>query len=792
MITTPTLNLQSLFKSVDKMIETVTGSFSKSDKTMSSSSGLKIMKSLDKEFKNPSSAINGALAKGLEHPLTRGFSTFAYTLKASIRSYTTRMSSVVSGVIRTVFGKLVSDLEPLIESFKATMEFVRNMVLVPAKILSINIFNNATKTIGSIYTYLKERFTKNPVLVEMKKEFTLQNKQRKLFRQKKWFLRKIEWNTRHLNENTILSHINFISAFKRGVERRKNVKIARLFNVGGIIDTVGEVASAGVGIASTVTKVDGSILGGVNSLFQGLGNIIGMFGAPGKIIGTVIKVLPFVLGLVLFKGLWTMFKETEIGGWINDNIFVPFGKWFDKNKSDFYDMGKSIGKDIFNAVFHPEKYEAEKKEKQISELQEKINKGYDGLGDNPSIEEVRKRTAVIQSTAQLKRQKEAEVNALKNVTKSKETGTSIVKGTAAGGLVGGLAAMVVGGATGASVGSVAPVVGTLIGAGVGIAIAGYGIYKSKKELENVEQENYQNGGISNKIVPSLVMPGEYVIENATKKYSNDFIDNINNGIIKKYESGGLVSPSVSNVVTSNFGPRNTGLKGASTYHKGIDLRAPMGSPIKAIQNGVVVGTNNTWGKIAVKHSDGSISSYLHLSSIGVNRGENVQKGQRIGAAGKTGPIPGMAPHLHLSIQSPNGAYLNPFNVLSSSGIPLQQKGVNTPSTDMMYAQTGSSVGTNKPSDGLSSSTGTSISDMFKNAIFSSAELSGTTKDSGVTSLESAKAVLNGEIDRRIKENKLKLAQNRKKNNVSVVAVSGDNNQNVVSSPVPIFKTAFGV
>jgi cold shock CspA family protein len=290
------------------------------------------------------------------------------------------------------------------------------------------------------------------------------------------------------------------------------------------------------------------------------------------------------------------------------------------------------------------------------------------------------------------------------------------------------------------------------------------------------------------------MPGEYIVENAAEKYGEDFINDINKGIIKKYKSGGLVLPGVSNVVTSNFGPRRTGLKGASTYHKGIDLRAPMGSPIKAIQNGTVTGINNTWGKVSIRHSDGSTSSYLHLSSIGVNKGENIQQGQRIGAAGKTGPIPGMSPHLHLSLQSPNGAYLNPLDVLMANGVPLQQKNGNVPSTDTMYAQTDTS-GANTPSafGPSTSSTGLSISDMFKNAVFSSAELSGTTKNSDITSLESAKSILNGEIDKRLKENRLKIAQNRKKNNnVSIASVSGDNNQSIVSNPVPIFKTAFGV
>lgn len=154
-----------------------------------------------------------------------------------------------------------------------------------------------------------------------------------------------------------------------------------------------------------------------------------------------------------------------------------------------------------------------------------------------------------------------------------------------------------------------------------------------------------------------------------------FASNIGEKIASVFNGSGAL-PTDSSVVTSEFGPRNTGLVGASTFHKGIDLRAPMGSPIYAMQQGTVSGINDKWGKVILKHPNNYTSEYAHLSEFGVKPGDIVQKGQRIGSAGKTGPIPGMAPHLHHTIKAPDGTAINPRSFYEQIGIDLQRKGGN--------------------------------------------------------------------------------------------------------------------
>jgi murein DD-endopeptidase MepM/ murein hydrolase activator NlpD len=154
-----------------------------------------------------------------------------------------------------------------------------------------------------------------------------------------------------------------------------------------------------------------------------------------------------------------------------------------------------------------------------------------------------------------------------------------------------------------------------------------------------------------------------------------FASNVGEKIASVFNGSGAL-PTDSSVVTSEFGPRNTGLVGASTFHKGIDLRAPMGSPIYAMQQGTVSGINDKWGKVILKHPNNYTSEYAHLSGYNVKPGDIVQKGQRIGSAGKTGPIPGMAPHLHHTIKAPDGTAINPRSFYEQIGINLQQKGGN--------------------------------------------------------------------------------------------------------------------
>lgn len=126
-------------------------------------------------------------------------------------------------------------------------------------------------------------------------------------------------------------------------------------------------------------------------------------------------------------------------------------------------------------------------------------------------------------------------------------------------------------------------------------------------------------------------------------------------------------------VTSSFGKRNTGIAGASTDHKGIDLdynyenvgAFAAGKVIFAGQqkdkNGKLTGYGNY---VVVQDAGGMKHTYGHLSRIGVQKGQQVALGQSIGISGNTGTSGGA--HLHYGVQDKNNNFLNPLAVSSSS------------------------------------------------------------------------------------------------------------------------------
>ena len=122
-----------------------------------------------------------------------------------------------------------------------------------------------------------------------------------------------------------------------------------------------------------------------------------------------------------------------------------------------------------------------------------------------------------------------------------------------------------------------------------------------------------------------------------------------------------IVPCSYNQVSSPFGFRDAPTAGASTYHQGVDLRAPAGTPIYASRGGVV--TTASFGNaagyyVSINHGDGFSSIYMHMTNYVVSRGQQVNQGQLIGYVGKTGVATGN--HLHFGIAY-NGAYQNPAN-----------------------------------------------------------------------------------------------------------------------------------
>ncbi|MFC4767172.1 M23 family metallopeptidase [Effusibacillus consociatus] len=107
-------------------------------------------------------------------------------------------------------------------------------------------------------------------------------------------------------------------------------------------------------------------------------------------------------------------------------------------------------------------------------------------------------------------------------------------------------------------------------------------------------------------------------------------------------------------ISSGFGRRTDPLTGKQDFHKGIDLPAPIGTPVLAVRDGTVVQVlaerdSGGYGNlIVIQHSGGVTSWYAHLSAAFVTPGTRVHRGEQIGAVGSTGRSTGS--HLHLEIR----------------------------------------------------------------------------------------------------------------------------------------------
>lgn len=116
-------------------------------------------------------------------------------------------------------------------------------------------------------------------------------------------------------------------------------------------------------------------------------------------------------------------------------------------------------------------------------------------------------------------------------------------------------------------------------------------------------------------------------------------------------------------ITSYFGYRNTGIRGASRNHQGIDIAVSYGTPIYAADGGTVTfsGYKGAMGYVVIiDHGNGYCTYYEHNSSLLVSAGAHVYKGQQIAKAGRSGVASGV--HCHFGITR-NGTYVNPLKYL---------------------------------------------------------------------------------------------------------------------------------
>lgn len=110
-------------------------------------------------------------------------------------------------------------------------------------------------------------------------------------------------------------------------------------------------------------------------------------------------------------------------------------------------------------------------------------------------------------------------------------------------------------------------------------------------------------------------------------------------------------------VGDRFGPR------ADRFHAGIDLPAPLRTPVRAAAAGRVTysGSGGSFGRLVViDHGDGVTTVYAHLAKLTMRIGENVTVGKVVGEVGATGDATG--PHLHFEVHV-RGAAIDPLRAL---------------------------------------------------------------------------------------------------------------------------------
>ncbi|MEM1244276.1 MAG: peptidoglycan DD-metalloendopeptidase family protein [Pseudomonadota bacterium] len=130
---------------------------------------------------------------------------------------------------------------------------------------------------------------------------------------------------------------------------------------------------------------------------------------------------------------------------------------------------------------------------------------------------------------------------------------------------------------------------------------------------------------------------------------------------------------VKGIFSSPFGQRRIFNNVRRARHTGLDIVAPLGTPIKAPADGTVLATGDfiiNGNTVFINHGQGLISFYCHLEKIDVEPGEMVKQGEVIGFVGSTGRSTGA--HLHWGV-SLNGVRVNPLLFVAKKSLAKTQK-----------------------------------------------------------------------------------------------------------------------
>jgi len=130
---------------------------------------------------------------------------------------------------------------------------------------------------------------------------------------------------------------------------------------------------------------------------------------------------------------------------------------------------------------------------------------------------------------------------------------------------------------------------------------------------------------------------------------------------------------VDGVLMSSYGERTDPFSGEGAYHTGVDISAPIGTPVRAAADGIVVFADNVNGYgrlVMIDHGNGFETYYAHLSRFDVIAGQEIRLGETVGAVGASGRV--TAPHLHYEVRV-RKTPVNPYRYLVAKALAQQSR-----------------------------------------------------------------------------------------------------------------------
>lgn len=156
---------------------------------------------------------------------------------------------------------------------------------------------------------------------------------------------------------------------------------------------------------------------------------------------------------------------------------------------------------------------------------------------------------------------------------------------------------------------------------------------------------------------------DFILDDTAREYIENAEENSYYNIQKRLETPNemWLKPVLGGVVTDVFGNRANPVTGKEENHKGLDIGVPLESEAKAVKSGVVLDTGNSqsYGNwIKYQTYDGYVILYAHLTSVAVEKNQEIKQGDVLAYTGSTGNSTG--PHLHYEIIM-NGENIDPYS-----------------------------------------------------------------------------------------------------------------------------------